>query len=73
VLWRLARVILWWLAVRTLIKYKCFLSCFDGLFALRLTWSTRLARSTVHSVIHHYEALIRSLGVEVVAETKLVG
>ena len=68
---------LWWLAggflVRTLSKYKCFLVRFDGLFTLRLTGSTRLARSTIHPAIHHREALVCRLGVEVISETKLVG
>ena len=71
------RVVLWLLAggflVCTLSKYMCFLIRFDGLFTLRLTGSTRLARSTIHPAIHHHEALVWSLGVEVISETKLVG
>jgi len=71
------RVVLWLLAggflVCTLSKYKCLLVCFDGLCTLRLMGSTGLARSTIHPAVHHREALVRSLGVEVVSETKLVG
>jgi hypothetical protein len=71
------RVVLWLLAggflVHTLSKHMCFLIRFDGLFTLRLMGSTRLVRSTIYPAIHHREALVCSLGVEVVSETKLVG